>query len=138
MIDNSDHAQNQDQEEVASPERRDFFKTAAALGAVGAVAAGVAGKFGAAPNFARVVIETSGLADPAPILQTFSTDRALGGEFHIDVMLTVVDAYLAELVHDHRGTVHPRMAEEAADERRLAAAEEAGDDADWQRGHDRD
>jgi G3E family GTPase len=47
---------------------------------------------GEAPNFARVVIETSGLADPAPILQTFATDRALGGEFHIDVMLTVVDA----------------------------------------------
>jgi G3E family GTPase len=38
------------------------------------------------------VIETSGLADPGPILQTFSTDRALGGEFHIDVVLTVVDA----------------------------------------------
>jgi G3E family GTPase len=47
---------------------------------------------GLVPNFARVIIETSGLADPAPILQTFSTDRALGGEFHIDVMLTVVDA----------------------------------------------
>jgi len=47
---------------------------------------------GTVPNFARVIIETSGLADPAPILQTFSTDRALGGEFHIDVMLTVVDA----------------------------------------------
>ena len=47
---------------------------------------------GMLPNFARIVIETSGLADPAPILQTFSTDRALGGEFHIDVMLTVVDA----------------------------------------------
>ena len=28
-----------------------------------------------------IVIETSGLADPSPILQTFSTDRALGGEF---------------------------------------------------------
>src|ERR1700758_1792074 len=38
---------------------------------------------GAVPRFERVVIETSGLADPAPILQTFSTDRALGGEFHI-------------------------------------------------------
>jgi G3E family GTPase len=38
------------------------------------------------------VIETSGLADPGPILQTFSTDRALGGEFHIDVVLAVVDA----------------------------------------------
>jgi G3E family GTPase len=47
---------------------------------------------GMVPPFARVVIETSGLADPAPILQTFSTDRALGGEFHIDVMLAVVDA----------------------------------------------
>jgi len=47
---------------------------------------------GVVPNFARVVIETSGLADPAPILQTFSTDRALGGEFHIDVMLAVADA----------------------------------------------
>jgi len=51
---------------------------------------------GAVPNFARVVIETSGLADPAPILQTFSTDRALGGEFHIDVMLAMVDAINGE------------------------------------------
>ena len=47
---------------------------------------------GGVPPFSRVVIETSGLADPAPILQTFSTDRALGGEFHIDVVLAVVDA----------------------------------------------
>jgi G3E family GTPase len=53
---------------------------------------------GVAPSFARVVVETSGLADPAPILQTFSTDRALGGEFHIDVMLTVVDAMNGETV----------------------------------------
>jgi G3E family GTPase len=52
---------------------------------------------GMAPNFARVVIETSGLADPAPILQTFSTDRALGGEFHIDVTLAVVDAVNGEV-----------------------------------------
>ena len=47
---------------------------------------------GTVPPFSRVVIETSGLADPAPILQTFSTDRALGGEFHVDVVLAVVDA----------------------------------------------
>ena len=53
---------------------------------------------GAVANFARVVIETSGLADPAPILQTFSTDRALGGEFHIDVMLAVVDAVNGQAV----------------------------------------
>jgi len=53
---------------------------------------------GAVPPFVRVVIETSGLADPAPILQTFSTDRALGGEFHIDVVLAVVDAVNGETV----------------------------------------
>src|SRR5271163_4219816 len=47
---------------------------------------------GTVPRFGRIVIETSGLADPAPILQTFSTDRALGGEFHTDVVLAVVDA----------------------------------------------
>jgi G3E family GTPase len=51
---------------------------------------------GVVPAFARVVIETSGLADPGPILQTFSTDRALGGEFHIEVMLAVVDAVNGE------------------------------------------
>jgi G3E family GTPase len=47
---------------------------------------------GTVPPFQRIVIETSGLADPGPILQTFSTDRALGGEFHIDLVLAVVDA----------------------------------------------
>ena len=47
---------------------------------------------GKIPHFGRVLIETSGLADMSPILQTFSTDRALGGEFAIEVVLTVVDA----------------------------------------------
>src|SRR6185437_8498869 len=30
---------------------------------------------GEMPDFQRIVIETSGLADPSPILQTFATDR---------------------------------------------------------------
>jgi G3E family GTPase len=47
---------------------------------------------GEIPAFRRIVIETSGLADPSPILQTFATDRALGEVFHIDVVVTVVDA----------------------------------------------
>src|SRR5882724_13679500 len=34
---------------------------------------------GNVPQFKRILIETSGLADPGPILQTFATDRALGG-----------------------------------------------------------
>ena len=44
------------------------------------------------PDFKRIVIETSGLADPSPILQTFSTDRALGEVFHLELVITVVDA----------------------------------------------
>src|SRR6266566_2609701 len=47
---------------------------------------------GMVPQFKRVLIETSGLADPGPILQTFATDRALGGEFHVEVVVAVVDA----------------------------------------------
>ena len=47
---------------------------------------------GEVPPFVRIVIETSGLADPAPILQTFATDRALGAEFFIEVVVAVVDA----------------------------------------------
>jgi G3E family GTPase len=47
---------------------------------------------GEMPDFKRVLIETSGLADPSPILQTFATDRALGDMFAIEAVVTVVDA----------------------------------------------
>jgi G3E family GTPase len=47
---------------------------------------------GAVPSFERVVIETSGLADPGPVLQTFATDRALAREFHLQALICVVDA----------------------------------------------
>ena len=47
---------------------------------------------GELPDFRRIVIETSGLADPSPILQTFATDRALGSAFHVEAVVTVVDA----------------------------------------------
>src|SRR4051812_44952549 len=47
---------------------------------------------GTLPRFERILIETSGLADPGPILQTFATDRALGNEFAVEVALAVVDA----------------------------------------------
>src|SRR5262249_12271218 len=47
---------------------------------------------GVVPNFRRVVIETSGLADPGPVLQTFASDRALGEEFYLQALVTVVDA----------------------------------------------
>ncbi|MGB8754834.1 MAG: GTP-binding protein [Pseudolabrys sp.] len=47
---------------------------------------------GELPAFRRIVTETSGLADPSPILQTFATDRALGSAFHVEAVVTVVDA----------------------------------------------
>ena len=46
---------------------------------------------GQTPDFRRIVIETSGLADPSPILQTFATDRALGEMFHVEALVTVAD-----------------------------------------------
>jgi G3E family GTPase len=47
---------------------------------------------GVVPHFNRIVIETSGLADPSPILSTFATDRALGGEFHVEAVVAVIAA----------------------------------------------
>jgi G3E family GTPase len=47
---------------------------------------------GAVPSFERVIVETSGLADPGPVLQTFATDRGLGREFHLQTLVAVVDA----------------------------------------------
>ncbi len=51
---------------------------------------------GAVPSFERVIIETSGLADPGPVLQTFATDRALGREFHLQALVAVIDAVAGE------------------------------------------
>ena len=47
---------------------------------------------GEVPNFRRVLIETTGLADPAPILQTLLTDPAVLAHGVIDGIVTVVDA----------------------------------------------
>ena len=47
---------------------------------------------GAVPPFRRVVLETSGADDPAPLLQTFLSERALGGTFHLQAIIAVVDA----------------------------------------------
>jgi G3E family GTPase len=44
------------------------------------------------PSFDRVVIETTGLAEPAPILLTLFGDRVVAPRFVLDSVLTVVDA----------------------------------------------
>jgi len=47
---------------------------------------------GSVPYFGRIIIETSGLADPSPILATFATDRALGAEFFVEAVIAVIAA----------------------------------------------
>jgi len=47
---------------------------------------------GVIPDFDRVVIETSGLADPAPALQTLVTDSMLAAQYRPDGVVTLVDA----------------------------------------------
>ena len=43
-------------------------------------------------QFDRVFIETTGLADPAPVVQTFSSDSLLSDKFRLDCVVTLVDA----------------------------------------------
>jgi G3E family GTPase len=43
-------------------------------------------------DFDRVVIETTGLADPAPVLQTLITDSMLLEQYRLDCVVTLVDA----------------------------------------------
>ena len=43
-------------------------------------------------KFDRVIIETTGMADPGPVAQTFFTDEEIGNNFLLDSILTVVDA----------------------------------------------
>jgi len=42
--------------------------------------------------FDRVIIETTGMADPGPVAQTFFTDEEIGNYYLLDSILTVVDA----------------------------------------------
>jgi G3E family GTPase len=44
------------------------------------------------PSFERIIIETSGLADPGPILQTFLGDQGLARELYLLTVTCVVDA----------------------------------------------
>jgi G3E family GTPase len=43
-------------------------------------------------KFDRVVIETTGMADPGPVAQTFFTDEEIGNYYLLDSIITVVDA----------------------------------------------
>uniref|UniRef100_A0A7S2AW62 CobW C-terminal domain-containing protein n=1 Tax=Octactis speculum TaxID=3111310 RepID=A0A7S2AW62_9STRA len=44
------------------------------------------------PKFDHIIIETTGLADPAPVAQTFFVDETVKANFELDAIITVVDA----------------------------------------------
>ena len=53
------------------------------------------------PQFRRVVIETSGLADPAPILQTLVSEPMLAALYRLDGVITTVDGEHGDRELDH-------------------------------------
>ena len=53
-------------------------------------------------DFDRVVIETTGLADPGPVAQTFFMDDEIAESYLLDSILTLVDAKHAEQQLDDR------------------------------------
>lgn len=46
---------------------------------------------GEIPQFDRIVMETTGLADPAPIIHTLLNDNEIKGFFNLDLVITAVD-----------------------------------------------
>lgn len=61
-------------------------------------------------RFNRVVIETTGLADPAPIVHTLATHRDLRERYRLDGMVTTIDARNGEATLD----AHPEAVKQAA------------------------
>ena len=51
---------------------------------------------GAIPAFERVIVETTGLADPVPVIQTIVTDPSIALAYSLRSVITVVDAVHAD------------------------------------------
>ena len=65
---------------------------------------------GLVPSFSRVIVETTGLADPGPILQTLSTDPALAGRFRAGSVTATVDAVNGIAQIDRHGEARRQIA----------------------------
>ena len=49
---------------------------------------------GAMPSFSRIIIETTGLADPGPIIRDVTGDRGLAQRIHLEKVIVTVDGVL--------------------------------------------
>ncbi len=61
-------------------------------------------------GFDRVLIETTGLADPAPVAQTFFVEESVREHYRLDAILTVVDARHACQQLDQHGEAQEQVA----------------------------
>lgn len=52
---------------------------------------------GDVPAFTRVIVETTGIADPCPVLQRILADESLSARYRIHGVVTVVDAVFGEV-----------------------------------------
>ena len=57
---------------------------------------------GSIPPFSRIVIETTGLAEPGPVVSTLAMDPVLSRQCEIGVIVTVVDAVAAASTQQRR------------------------------------
>ena len=64
----------------------------------------------AVPEFDRVLVETTGLADPVPILRTLATEEEIVPRFALDAVVTMVDAVNGSDQLD----AHPESVKQAA------------------------
>jgi len=61
-------------------------------------------------SFNRVIIETSGLADPIPIIQALTSDLLIGSEFAIERVVTVVDELCGAQAAEQYGEARRQIA----------------------------
>jgi len=76
-------------------------------------------------DFERVILETTGLADPAPILQTLMTDPLIAHGYRLDGVVTLVDAATGLATLDAQEEAQKQVA--MADRLLVTKADLAGD-----------
>ncbi|MBE1603437.1 CobW family GTP-binding protein [Actinopolymorpha pittospori] len=62
-------------------------------------------------RFDRIVVETTGLADPAPVAQTFFVDDEIREQLRLDAIITLIDA---RHIHAHLDELKPEGVENEA------------------------
>src|SRR5439155_18110964 len=67
-------------------------------------------KRGEIPQFQRILIETSGLADPAPVAQLLLNNPLLGADLRLDAILATLDAVNAPVSLDRHWEARKQVA----------------------------